>query len=196
MSYSVGHRCGSDPALLRLWCWPAAVAPIWPLGWELPYASGVALKRQKQTNKQTNKQKTLTPLLAICPVQDNKGNGLLWSPHQESGWWMLNLSLWLLDYPGRRGELLKSHTSSCILWAGPTTRSSHMAALDHTWARNFSFLRDRNERQVRYCKAALMSIGPATPDKSTDYPGVGNLLPPTITHFLFAHPWLTNNPSF
>ena len=54
MSYSVGHRCGSDLAWLWLWCRPAAVAPIGPLVWELPYATGVALKRQKQTNKQTN----------------------------------------------------------------------------------------------------------------------------------------------
>ena len=26
----VGHRCGSDPVLLCLRCWPAAVAPIGP----------------------------------------------------------------------------------------------------------------------------------------------------------------------
>ena len=34
----VGCRCGSDLALLRLWCKLAAVAPIWPLTWEPPYA--------------------------------------------------------------------------------------------------------------------------------------------------------------
>ena len=28
----------------ELWCRPAAVAPIWPLAWERPYAVGVALK--------------------------------------------------------------------------------------------------------------------------------------------------------
>ena len=40
----VGHRRGLDPALLwhRL-----VVAPIGHLAWEPPYASGVALKRQK-----------------------------------------------------------------------------------------------------------------------------------------------------
>ena len=36
-----------DPALLWLWCRLAAVALIGPLGWEPPYAMGVALKKQK-----------------------------------------------------------------------------------------------------------------------------------------------------
>ena len=35
-----------DPELLRTWCGPAATAPIQPLAWELPYATGAALKRQ------------------------------------------------------------------------------------------------------------------------------------------------------
>ena len=35
-----------DPALLWLWCRPAAVAPIRPLAWEAPYAVGAALKTQ------------------------------------------------------------------------------------------------------------------------------------------------------
>ena len=39
----VGHRYGSDFVLLRLWCRPAAVALIRPLGWELPYVVGVAI---------------------------------------------------------------------------------------------------------------------------------------------------------
>ena len=32
---------------LWLWCRPAAMAPIWPLAWEPPYALGAALKRWK-----------------------------------------------------------------------------------------------------------------------------------------------------
>ena len=47
MSCGVGHRCGSDLALLWLWCRPAAVAPTGPLAWETPYAGGTALQRQK-----------------------------------------------------------------------------------------------------------------------------------------------------
>ena len=46
MSYGVGRRHGSDPVLLWLWCRLAAAALIGPLGWELPYTTGVALKRQ------------------------------------------------------------------------------------------------------------------------------------------------------
>ena len=44
MSSGVGHRHGLDPMLLWLWCRLAAKAPVQPLTWELPYATGVALK--------------------------------------------------------------------------------------------------------------------------------------------------------
>ena len=47
MSCGVGRRHGLDLVLLWLWRRPAAVAPIRPLAWELPYASGVALKKKK-----------------------------------------------------------------------------------------------------------------------------------------------------
>ena len=40
-----GRRRGLDPALLWLWCSPAAVALIRHLAWELPYAAGTALER-------------------------------------------------------------------------------------------------------------------------------------------------------
>ena len=36
-----------DPALLWLWCRPAAKALIGPLAWKPPYAEGAFLKRQK-----------------------------------------------------------------------------------------------------------------------------------------------------
>ena len=48
-SYGVGHRHGSDLALLWPWHRPAATAPIRPLAWEPPYAAGAALKRQKKS---------------------------------------------------------------------------------------------------------------------------------------------------
>ena len=51
MSCGVGRRHSSDLALLWLWYRPAAVAPIQPLAWELPYATGVAPKSKKQKNK-------------------------------------------------------------------------------------------------------------------------------------------------
>ena len=37
-----------DPALLWLWCRPAAAVPIPPLAWKLPYATGAAKKRKKK----------------------------------------------------------------------------------------------------------------------------------------------------
>ena len=36
------------PALLWLWCRPAATAPVQPLAWEPPYAAGAALQRTKK----------------------------------------------------------------------------------------------------------------------------------------------------
>ena len=48
MSYGAG---GSDLTLLWLWHRPAATAPIGPLDWEPPYATGVALKGQKSKKK-------------------------------------------------------------------------------------------------------------------------------------------------
>ena len=48
-SHGVGLRHGSDLALLWLWSRIASVVQIRPpLGWELPYASGVALKKKKK----------------------------------------------------------------------------------------------------------------------------------------------------
>ena len=58
MSCGIGHRCGSDPELLWLWCRLGATAPITPLAWEPPYATEMALEKaeRQKTNKQTNKQ--------------------------------------------------------------------------------------------------------------------------------------------
>ena len=41
--YSIGHRRGSDPELLWLWCRLVAAVLIPPLAWELPYATWVWL---------------------------------------------------------------------------------------------------------------------------------------------------------
>ena len=51
VSCGVGCRCGSDPAMLWLWCRLVATAPIGPLAWEPPYVTGAALKRQEQKPK-------------------------------------------------------------------------------------------------------------------------------------------------
>ena len=57
MGCGVGHRHGSDPTLLWLWCRLAAAAPVRPLAWEPPYAVGVALEKSKKTKKQNKKKK-------------------------------------------------------------------------------------------------------------------------------------------
>ena len=51
MSCSVGRRCGSDLAVLWLWCRLAAVALIGSLAREPPYATGAALKKPKKKKK-------------------------------------------------------------------------------------------------------------------------------------------------
>ena len=48
MSYGVDRRRSLDSELLRLCCKPAAAALIGTLAWELPYASGAALKKKKK----------------------------------------------------------------------------------------------------------------------------------------------------
>ena len=56
MSCGVGCRRGSDPALLWLWHRLTAAAPIRPLAWEPPYASGAALEKAKKDKKKKKKK--------------------------------------------------------------------------------------------------------------------------------------------
>ena len=55
VSCGVGHRFGLDPTLLWLWYRLAAVAPMGPLAWELPCASGEALKGEKTKKRKKEK---------------------------------------------------------------------------------------------------------------------------------------------
>ena len=48
MSCGVGRRRCLDPTLLWLWCRLTAVALIASPAWELPYAAGMALKKQEK----------------------------------------------------------------------------------------------------------------------------------------------------
>ena len=57
VSCGVDRKLGLDLALLRLWHRPAAIAPIGLLAWELPYAAGAALKRQKTKKEKKKKEK-------------------------------------------------------------------------------------------------------------------------------------------
>ena len=47
---------GLDPALLWLWCRPKAIALIWPLAWEPPYAASADLKRQEDQKRHCAKK--------------------------------------------------------------------------------------------------------------------------------------------
>ena len=58
MSCGVGRRHSLDSVLLWLWCRPAAVAPIRPLAWELPYATGCGPKKKKKKKKETLENST------------------------------------------------------------------------------------------------------------------------------------------
>ena len=48
MTCGVGHRRDLDPALLRLWHRLVATAPLRPLAWEPPRATGVAPEKGKK----------------------------------------------------------------------------------------------------------------------------------------------------
>ena len=56
MSCGIGHRHGSDPALLWLWCRPEATAPTGPLAWESPYAAGAALEKAKRQKRKKERK--------------------------------------------------------------------------------------------------------------------------------------------
>ena len=67
MSCSIGHRYGSDLALLWLWHSPAAAAPIQPLAWELPYATGAAIKRFfKIIKKKLHNEVKSIQIIRVC----------------------------------------------------------------------------------------------------------------------------------
>ena len=62
MCCGVGPRRSSDPALLWLWCWPAAKAPIGALPREPQYATRPPQKKKQEKKKKkqlrNKKQKT------------------------------------------------------------------------------------------------------------------------------------------
>ena len=70
MSCGLGHRCGSDLALLWLWR-PEVAAPIWPLAQQLPHAVREAIKRKKRRKrkKEIRWMKGCSPSpLQVCGV--------------------------------------------------------------------------------------------------------------------------------
>ena len=59
-------QASSDPLLLWLWYRPAAVAPIQPLAWELPYADGAALKSKKKSPSKCSIVSKMLPNSIVC----------------------------------------------------------------------------------------------------------------------------------
>ena len=66
MSCGVGRRHGSDQVWLRLWCRLTAGAPIRPLAWEPPHATGAALKRQKTKTNKKHRLLNNPMVLSMC----------------------------------------------------------------------------------------------------------------------------------
>ena len=80
MSYSEGHRRGSDPTLLWLWRRPAAEALIGPLAWGLPYAADEAPPRPQKSMLRLHK-----PAGPGCRSGQPPHSALwLFVPHQPS----------------------------------------------------------------------------------------------------------------
>ena len=63
MSCGIGLRHGPDCALL--WCRLAATALIQPLAWELPYAAGVAIKREKHRRREKRNEDGVKKIIII-----------------------------------------------------------------------------------------------------------------------------------
>uniref|UniRef100_A0A8C3VJN5 Interleukin-18-binding protein n=1 Tax=Catagonus wagneri TaxID=51154 RepID=A0A8C3VJN5_9CETA len=78
----VGRRCGSDPALLWLWCRPAAAAPIGPLAREPPMCRRCRPRKTKVQNSLGLQQMVfLTPLPNLMPLPASVA--LFPAPHPE-----------------------------------------------------------------------------------------------------------------
>ena len=74
MSCGIGRRHGSDLALLWLWHRPAATILIRPLAWELPCATGAALKKIKKGHNELCRTDT-----------DSRTLKNLWFPSETGG---------------------------------------------------------------------------------------------------------------
>ena len=72
MSCGVGHKHGSALALLWLQHRPAATALIRPLAWELPYAVGATLKKDKRAKKKKKRLYIFCLSLLACSVSLEK----------------------------------------------------------------------------------------------------------------------------
>ena len=86
MSCGVVCRCGSDPTLLWLWRRPVAVAiaPIWPLAWEPPYATGATQEMAKRPKKEREDSGPCSHLKEGC--HPGLWSNFCWLHLQNMGW--------------------------------------------------------------------------------------------------------------
>ena len=80
MSCGVTRRGGSDLVLPWLWCRSAAVAPILPLAWELPYAAHMALERKEKEKRRNVSRVTLQPQVKFLVEPQKLGTAGSWLP--------------------------------------------------------------------------------------------------------------------
>ena len=84
-----------------------AVAPICPLAWDLPYAMGLALKRQKKILRQPQyRDKTKPALWPLTLYSNSHHTALLPS---------LIARCALVEPGGRHGEILQQHSSRVVV---------------------------------------------------------------------------------
>ena len=89
MSYDVSCRPGSDPVLLWLWCRPASTAPIGPLAWKPPYATGAAQEKAKRHTHKNNQKITVNCEMFILETHKTKMHTLFQQPTEnETGSYM------------------------------------------------------------------------------------------------------------
>ena len=108
MSCGVGCRHGLDPALLWLLCRLAATALIQHLAWELPYAVGAALKREKKKKK----KRTYIWIDLSQEIRSHNHGGLQvphllftnWRPKKPMVWFDPDVKVWGPEAP-RQGKM-------------------------------------------------------------------------------------------
>ena len=118
-----GHRCGSDPEVLWLWCRLVAVAPIQALAWEPTHAAGMALKSKKAKQQQQKRNS----FLASC---QRKLDFTIGRRETDYYFFFLGLHPQHIEFPrlGAESELLLLAYTTAIA----TLDLSHVCNLHHS----------------------------------------------------------------
>ena len=117
VSCGAGRRGSSDPTLLWLWWRLAAVALIWPLAWELPYAMPAALKRQKKKKKECSARwrRMKVNINNIWKMSCDYSKPILKKKIKPQP--KTTLKLWLREH--RYFEIYNQHLPSGLFWIWP-----------------------------------------------------------------------------